>query len=67
MELMGMDLQVDLHLVESEGDKDDGLLGDPTAATDDLAAEVAESVGAPDAAADAKAEMAKGRVLPEPP
>ena len=64
---MGMDLQVDSYFVESEGDEDDGLFGDATAVTDDPAAEVAESVGAPNAAVDAEAEIAEGGNLPSPP
>ena len=47
--------------------EDDGLFGGATAVTDDAATEVAESCGAPEAAADAEAEIAEGREPPKPP
>ena len=65
VELMGVNLQTDPYLIESE-EEDDGLFGDAVAAADKRSASAIEEAGAPDAADNPNAETAETRFLPSP-
>ena len=65
VELMGMDLQTDPYVVESERE-DDGLFGDAAAADDRRAVSAPDGDDASDAADSPDAETAEARFLPGP-